>query len=313
MLLVCPRGRPRRIIGHFHAAFEPQIARGIQNPTSSPINPQDREFLPAALELIETPASPIALGLLWFVCLFFSVSLAWSYLGKLDIYATASGKIQASGGSKVIQPLSAGKVVAVFAENGKHVAAGELLIELDPTEATADRRAQARELEAQRAEIARRRTAVAIARSDHPVGQSIPFDSDISEDIRRRETMVLAADIAELDATRQSLMAQMNELDARHNKLEATLKARAKLLAVLQERVDARNALDAQGQGYRAKVIDALQQLEQENTNYTSDQGELSEIEANKVSVEKRIAEATEKFISEQASKIAEAQEKKDS
>jgi hemolysin D len=124
--------------------------------------------------------------------------------------------------------------------------------------------------------------------------------------------MVLAADLAELDATRDSLRTELHELDARHNKLEATIKARTKLLAVLQERVDVRNALDAQGQGYRAKVIDALQQLEQENTNYATDQGELAEIEANKASVEKRIVEATEKFISEQASKFAEAQEKKD-
>ena len=271
-----------------------------------------REFLPAALELIETPPSPIAVSLLWFVCLGFSAVLAWSYFGHLDIYATASGKIQPNGGSKVVQPLSPGKVVAMHVENGSHVKAGDILIELDPTETSADRKAQALELQATRAEIARREVAIAIASSDALSPSPIPFEQGVSDFVRNREENVLAADIAHLVSTRDSLKAQLAESIARHDRMVMTVTARNSLLSVLKERVDVRNSIDAQGGGYRAKVIDALQEYEREKTNLASDEGQLIEVDASKNSVKAKIDEAIAQFVDEQTSKLAEAQRKRD-
>ena len=68
----------------------------------------DREFLPAALELLETPPSPVRIAAIWVIGLFFAAALAWSYFGWLEIYAVAQGRIQPSGRSKVVQPLELG-------------------------------------------------------------------------------------------------------------------------------------------------------------------------------------------------------------
>src|SRR5207247_403203 len=73
------------------------------------ITRENNEFLPAALEIIASPASPIRIALLWFICAFVSAALAWSYFSKIDIYAVADGKIQPSGRSKIVQPFEAGK------------------------------------------------------------------------------------------------------------------------------------------------------------------------------------------------------------
>ena len=51
----------------------------------------DREFLPAALEILETPPSPVALWMLVFICAACIAALAWSYFGWLDIHAVAQG------------------------------------------------------------------------------------------------------------------------------------------------------------------------------------------------------------------------------
>lgn len=271
-----------------------------------------REFLPAALELVETPPSPIIVALLWFVCLGFTSLLAWSYFGHLDIYATASGKIQPRGGSKIVQPLLPGKVVAMHVENGSHVKAGDLLIELDPTETAADKTTQALELQATRAEIARREVAIAIARSDTLTLQRIPFDESLSDVLRDREEHVLAADVAHLVSTRDSLEAQLREAVARYDHTTMTVAARNSLLAVLKERVDVRNEIDSQGGGYRARVLDAMQEYEREKTNLASDQGELIEVEAAKNSAKAKIDETIAQFIAEQTAKLAEAQRKRD-
>ena len=78
--------------------LEPHAA-AASAPTRSPVlrlvpqPTQDREFLPAALEIIETPPSVISVSFIWLICAIFAAAIGWSYFGKLDIYATAQGKI----------------------------------------------------------------------------------------------------------------------------------------------------------------------------------------------------------------------------
>ncbi len=52
----------------------------------------DTEFLPAALEIIETPPSPGLRYLMLVLCALFAIALAWSVLGRLDVVAVASGR-----------------------------------------------------------------------------------------------------------------------------------------------------------------------------------------------------------------------------
>lgn len=98
----------------------------------------ETEFLPAALEVLETPVSPIGRGLMWALMLLFGIALLWSAIGKIDIVAVAQGKIVPNGKSKVIQPLEAGIIKAILVDNGQHVSQGQALIELDTTQTAAD-------------------------------------------------------------------------------------------------------------------------------------------------------------------------------
>ena len=127
-----PRLRHYRDIAR--AALDAEKAQGI-----SPQRQRDEvEFLPAALEVLETPASPVGRGLMWALMLLFAIALVWSTIGKLDVVAVAEGKVVPNGKSKTIQPLEAGIVKAILVDNGQHVTQGQALIELDPTEVTAD-------------------------------------------------------------------------------------------------------------------------------------------------------------------------------
>ncbi len=70
---------------------------------------------------------------------FFVIALVWSIVGRIDIVATAQGKIIPSGHVKVIQPVEIGSVRAIHVVEGQPVKAGDVLIELDPTVNAADR------------------------------------------------------------------------------------------------------------------------------------------------------------------------------
>jgi len=62
---------------------------------SPPVAPKRRgelAFLPAVLEVTETPPSPTARVLSAVLCLFLVIMLAWAILGRVDVVAVAEGK-----------------------------------------------------------------------------------------------------------------------------------------------------------------------------------------------------------------------------
>ena len=98
----------------------------------------EHEFLPAALEVMETPPSPGLRLLLWLTCGLFVLALLWAVLGRIDVVAVAAGKTVPTGNVKIIQPIEIGAVRAIHVRNGQFVRKGQLLLELDPTLASAD-------------------------------------------------------------------------------------------------------------------------------------------------------------------------------
>jgi hemolysin D len=95
-------------------------------------------FLPAALEVVETPPSPTGRAIGATIIAIFCLALAWACLGTVDIVAVAPGRIVPSGSTKTIQPFDTGVVRAIHIRDGQSVKAGDALIELDPTMTEAD-------------------------------------------------------------------------------------------------------------------------------------------------------------------------------
>jgi len=107
-------------------------------------------FLPANLEVSETPPHPAPLWtarlLMGSVLLVFLAAI----FGELDIVATAPGQLIPNANVKVIQPAVTGVVRRILVQNGERVEAGQLLVELDPTQASADAdRARTNKIDAQ--------------------------------------------------------------------------------------------------------------------------------------------------------------------
>src|SRR2546430_13732502 len=117
-------------------------------------------FLPAALEIAETPPSPIGRAIGATIIALFCLALAWAF-GSVDIVATAPGKIIPSGRTKVIQPFETGVVRAIHVRDGQSVRAGDVLIELDPTMSEAEAGHLKSDLVAAQLDVARLRAALA--------------------------------------------------------------------------------------------------------------------------------------------------------
>lgn len=272
----------------------------------------DREFLPAALEIFETPPSPIRVAGIWFICVLFATALAWAYFGWLEIYAVAQGRIQPSGRSKVLQPLEAGKVVAVAVENGSRVAAGDLLVELDPREAAADHKEQERDLESARAEVARRRAAISAARASASETPAVAYPEGTGEEVRSRENSVLTSDFSLLLASCANLRAQRVERVAARDRLQASVASREKLLALYKERAAMLETLNQTKTASRAQLIEMLQQYETQATVQVGEKGQLGEVEASLTTLDRKLDETVSQFIADQMQKLEEAERRAD-
>src|SRR5260370_26075283 len=91
-------------------------------PKASPrVTTEGTAFLPAALEIVETPASPAGRAVALVIIAIFCISLAWATLGKIDIVASAPGKGISSGGTKGIQPFETGILPTIPFRDGQHI------------------------------------------------------------------------------------------------------------------------------------------------------------------------------------------------
>jgi hemolysin D len=106
----------------------------------------EREFLPAALEIVETPASPVGRGIAGLIAAAAVTAVLWACFSKIDIIVSAPGRIIPVGQTKIVQPFQAGIVQAIDVADGDRVVAGQPLIILDPTSAKADARRVAQDL-----------------------------------------------------------------------------------------------------------------------------------------------------------------------
>jgi hemolysin D len=219
-------------------------------------DPDELAFLPAALEIVETPPSPIGRAIGASLIGVFVLALVWSSLGHVDIVATAPGKIIPTGHSKVIQPFETGVVRAIRVSNGQNVNAGDTLIELDPTINEGEINHLSGDLQSAQLDIARLRAA--LADTDDPVAAFHPPEGADPARVNIQRQFLLAqvtehkAKIAALDGQRAQKEAELATISATVDKLEA-------VIPTIEERVNIRKTLNEFGS--RLQYFEVLQQL----------------------------------------------------
>ena len=305
-------------------------------PLASAILGRDREFLPAALEILETPPAPLPVALMLTICGFVTAALVWSFFGHLDVHAVAPGKIETAGRAKIIQPLDPGKIAAIHVENGDLVKAGDPLFELDPAEAAADEGAARDAMNAGLAEIARRRYAVQTAHAvmDAPVSppsenamsairatldaaiaqadRDIVWDPSIPEVFRLRERAVLTADLGQLGDALNNIDKQTAQKEATRQRLRMSIAFQDTLIETLTQRVSTRQEAIDLRVGTKINLYDAKEELEKSQSQLASDQGQLIETDAAIRELQSQKTKAISQFAADNENKLADAARKAD-
>jgi hemolysin D len=195
-------------------------------------------FLPAALEITESPPSPIGRAIAASIIAVFCIALVWATLGSVDIVATATGKIVPGGRTKLIQPFETGVVRAIYVRDGQSVKAGDVLIELDPTMTDADQEHQRSDLVAAELDVARLRAALA----EDPLAAFRPPQSAGAAEIEMHRQFLISQR-AEQNAKLSEIERQQGQKEAERATTSASVAKLQATIPVLQERVDIRKNL----------------------------------------------------------------------
>ena len=99
---------------------------------------KETEFLPAILEVTESPPSPTGRLVLWTVMALILIAVIWAFVGHINEVAVAEGTVVPSGQAKTVQVKDKGIVQEILVKEGDVVEEGQTLVVLDPTSTGAD-------------------------------------------------------------------------------------------------------------------------------------------------------------------------------
>lgn len=270
-------------------------------------------FLPAALEVQESPPHPLGRIIAATVILFFLLAVLWASFGKIDIVAVAEGKIIPGGRVKTIQPMETAAIRKIHVVEGQAVHKGDVLIELDATQADADRRRMAREVLDASAALARLNEFsrfIEQPSADTPQLSLAQADAEIiaiHQALLEEQIFEYRARLDVFDRQLDRSRAEMAASEARLKKLEESLpfiEQRAKALEGLaakklapqaqylelaQELLEQRNDILYE-KAHQAELREAERQIQAERAAYVQELQRSTRAEA--ASTEERLAAA---------------------
>lgn len=217
------------------------------------MNEHEKEFLPAVLEVTETPPSHAARLLTYTIIIMFTVLILWSVLGKVDIIATSQGKLIPASNIKTIQTLTDSEIEEIYVQEGQYVKTGDDLIKFNQTEVQANINRVKNEMKALEIAIARLKALL----SDDPE-QNFVFEKDIDEYLVRMHTNLLKSQMTEKAAKIEVLNGQISKAYKEKETTEAEIKRINSLLPSVEERIEKKKILVDQ------KLMARLTFLEQE-------------------------------------------------
>jgi hemolysin D len=266
-------------------------------------------FLPAALEIVETPASPAGRAVAATIIAIFCVSLAWASLSDIDIVASAPGKIVASGGTKVIQPFEVGIVRAIHVHDGQRIRSGEILVELDPTINESERNHMIADLTAAQLEIARLKAG--LSETDDPVSVFHPPANAPQAQIDMQRNY-LVKQTAEYRAKITALERQRDQKQAERDTIQATVAKLSEIIPIVQQRVDIRKVSSDREYTSKFQYYEMLQQLVEGQQEIIVQRSKLREAEASIAALTEARTQAVAEFQRTLFGQLTEAERKAD-
>lgn len=279
-------------MGHIDKNIEPKVL----------LTREEMEFLPAALEVLDTPARPAARIAALTICLFFLSALLWAILGKIDTTAVAQGQLVPTERIKLIQPLETAIVRAIHVKDGQSVKANDVLIELDPTDAQSNYGALNSDLE--KAQLDAAVTTALLASNPEAAFVTPASVSGLLVEAARSQ---LQGELKKLEVSMLMLSADFEEQKAALATYEAQLEKSKSAAPLIEERLRGLEALDAKDLVRRPDLLATRQQKLDNISEQATAQSNIAQTKSRIEARERKMDEANASFRADALQRRADA------
>ncbi len=207
------------------------------------VDPQD--FAPSLLRIQSQPPAPFARVMLHLLLILLFTLILWAAFGKLDVVATAEGKLIPQTYLKIVQPFEQGLIREILIKEGEQVKAGQILMRLDTTMSDADGKAINADYLGKQ---------ITLRRIDAELSDQAEFKREAT-DLDALYAEVLAQFKANRLAYQSAIAEEHNTRNKAQSDLAAAQQARTKLIQVLPHyREQSQAYADLAKDGYVSKL-----------------------------------------------------------
>lgn len=249
------------------------------------------DFSPGLLSIQESPPAKLPRTVLNCVALLFAILLAWAIFAKLDVVASAEGRLVPQTYVKIVQPTDAGVVQEILVREGQFVEAGQVLMRMNAELTDADARVIRGEAELKRLVLRR----IEAAMAGKPM---LPEPNDSPALFAQVSQQHIARHQAYLDAISQ----EESNLGKTRYDLQAATEVLHKLLEVVPVYKRSAEAFEKLGKEgfYSALAVEEKQRdYTEKSQDLRAQQSTVSSLRSSVLASERKLSQITSSYRSD--------------
>jgi HlyD family secretion protein len=258
------------------------------------------DFAPGLLAIQESPPARLPRVVMYSVAALLGILLIWAVFGKLDIIASAEGRLVPQTYVKIVQPSDAGIVEDILVKEGEKVSAGQVLMRMDMKLAQADRTSLESDLALK---------ALQLRRIDAELtGRNFAVKADAPEELFQK---VYAQYIDRSQAYQDGLAQARDALKKAQREYDAARQVLEKLREVtpiVKQQADAYEDLGKRGFAPQVMVRDKRREYLEKTRDLQAQEATVESLQAAVGAAAKQVSQITSKYRSDLQNERVEAE-----
>jgi HlyD family secretion protein len=263
------------------------------------LSPEALDFAPGLLSIQESPPARLPRAVMYTVGVLFVILLLWAIFGKLDIIASAEGRLVPETYIKIVQPSDAGIVQEILVKEGEQVKQGQVLMRMDTQFAEADAKTIGNDLALRSLQL--RRIDAELA------GKALSRQRNDPNDLFRQvESQYRDRRLAYTDALEQAQEA-LNKSQHEYDSAREVLTKLQQITPILKQQADSYADMGKDGYVPQMTVLDKQRDYLEKSQDLRAQQSTVASLEAAVKQAKKQIDQITSKYRSDLQNERVEA------
>jgi len=259
--------------------------------SSKPLSPEALDFAPSLLAIQESPPARLPRAVMYSVAALFVILLLWSIFGRLNIIASAEGKLVPQTYVKIVQPADSGIVKEILVKEGEKVKAGQVLMKMDMKVAEADSRTIGNDLAMRSLQLRR----IDAELAGEPLIKRASDPPDLFRQVQAQYTDHRQSYADSLGQAQAALDKAQREYESAR---EVLVKLQ-KITPILKQQAEAFEDMGKEGYAPRMTVLDKQRDYQEKAHDLKAQESTVASLEAAVSQARKQADQVTSKYKSD--------------